>query len=260
MDGVILQCDNGHFFCEECYRGHVAAEARRRSAARCPTCRLELLPTAIRCLHAEQTIAAKKEQQAAVTAAVIAEVQQAEREAVMNEVAVAAADADGLAAQQETTAAFRLVAELDAEEQAHARTSAQAAEAAAMAIAQTHGDGDVDAQAQQLAEHSRKRSRECAESLDTAKMKDLVREVVANKGLHQSAKHVRLAIETILQLDAGALKGRIPDIADRIDEILLECASCQADLSDRDGDDDLSNPNDGRLYCVPCWKAMALAR
>ena len=252
MDGGILQCDNGHFFCEECYHGHVAAEARRRSAARCPTCRIKLLSTAIRCLHAEQTIAAKKEQ-------VIAEVQQAEREAVVNEVAVATADADKLAAQEETAAVIRLVAELDAEEQAQARTSAQAAEADAMAIAQTHGDGDVDAQAQQLAEHSRKRSRECAESLDTAKMKDLVREVVANKGIHQSAKDVRLAIETILQLDAGALKDRKSDIAECIDEILLECASCQADLSDRKDGDDLRDPNDGRLYCVSCWKAMALA-
>ena len=254
MDGVIVQCDNGHFFCKECYGSHVKACYSRRSAARCPTCRIELLPTAIRCLHAEQTIAAKKEQRAAV----IAEVQQAEREAVMNDVAAAAADADKLAEQQETAAVLQLVAELDAEEQAQARTSAQAAEADAMAIAQTHGDGDVDTQAQQLANYSRKRSRECAESLDTAKMKDLIREVVANKGLDQNLKDVRLAIEARLQLNAGALKGRKSDIDACIDEILSECASCQADLSDRKDHDDLRDPNDGRLYCVSCWKAMAL--
>ena len=156
MDGVILQCDRGHVFCKACYDHHVAACERRGSKARCPECRIQLLPTAIRCLHAEQTIAVKKEQQAAV----IAEVQQADREAVTNEVAAAAAEADRLAEQQEFAAALKLGAELDAEERAQAQTRAQAADADAMAIAQTHGDGDVNAQARQLAEHSRKRSRE----------------------------------------------------------------------------------------------------
>ena len=262
MDGAILQCDNGHFFCEECYHSHVAACNFRGSAARCPTCRIKLLPAAIRCLYAEQTIAAKKEQQAAVLAeqqaAVVAEVQEAEREAVMSEVAVAVAEADKLVEQQEAAAVLRLVTELGAEEEAQARTSAQAAEADAMAIAQTHGDGDVDAQAQQLAKYSRKRSRERAASLDTAKMKDLVREVVANEGIDQSAKDVRVAIETRLQLNAEALKDRKSDISACIDEILSECASCQADLSDRKDDDDLDDPDDGRLYCPSCWKARAL--
>ena len=79
-----------------------------------------------------------------------------------------------------------------------------------------------------------------------------------NKGLDQNLKDVRLAIETRLQLNAGALKGRKSDIDACIDEILSECASCQADLSDRKDHDDLRDPNDGRLYCVSCWKAMAL--
>ena len=77
----------------------------------------------------------------------------------------------------------------------------------------------------------------------------------------RSHKDVRLAIETRLQLNAGALQGRKSDIFAAIDEVLSEsdCASCQADLSDRK-DDDLLNPNDSRLYCVSCWKAMALGR
>ena len=255
MNGRILQCDEGHFFCKKCYDRHVATKERVGVRARCPECRIELLPTPIRCLAAEKAIAAKKEQQAAV----IAEVQQAEAEAVTNEVVAAAAAADAHAERQDATAAFCLGAKLNAEEQLQAQIRAQAADAEAMAIAQEHGEGDVAAQREQLAAYSRKRSRECMQSLDTSHMKAIVREVVAKNALDQiSPKDVRLEMERTLTLNAGALKARKREIATLIDEVLNECTNCQTDLSDVTSGDDLTDPNDGRAYCFSCWKAMAL--
>ena len=174
--------------------------------------------------------------------------------------AAAVATADKNAERQAATAALCLGAKLDAEERLQAQRRAQDADEAAMAIAQEHGEGDIAAQTEQLAAYSRKRSRECVQSLDTSRMKALIREVVAENSLDSiSAKGVRLQMEAALKLDEGALRDRKPEISKLIDEVLDECATCQTDLSDLKDKDD-TDPNDGRRYCFRCWKALALAR
>lgn len=252
MDGQILQCRNGHYFCASCYAKHVAVQEEQRKRPTCPFCRVILHSEPVRCLAAEQAIAAKKR-------AVIADVEQAEKETVIAEVAAESAAADAHAAKEADEATLRLAAQLQAKDEERATHARQKADALALALAQAEGDGDIEAQARQLAEFSRKRSREASAAVDASQMKQLVRDVVAEHGMNAlTAKAVRLNIESELGLNADELKRRKPELKELIEEVLLECASCQSDLSDHPDRDELCDPNDGRLYCCSCWKAFAL--
>ena len=89
MDGKILQCYNGHAFCESCYTTHANRQQSQDVRALCPTCREKLsVRDPIRSLQVEQAIAAKKQ-------AIMDEVQQEAEAAEQLEVvqAVAAEDA-----------------------------------------------------------------------------------------------------------------------------------------------------------------------
>ena len=253
MDGRWYQCDNGHYFCRECYNTHVDAKRRACTEPRCPQCRIRLpRGEPVYCLAAQQVIASKKQ-------ATIDEVQQAEAEANIAEVAAAAEAADAHAAQEADDAAARLAAELEAQEAAEKAEAAQKADAQAQALATAAGDDIVEAQARLLTEYSRKRSRAKAASVNAIEMKHLVRNLLADRDLQElSAKRVRLEIESELGLEADELKPRKNEIAACIDMVLDECACCQADLSGHPNQDELEDPNDLRKYCIPCWKAYAI--
>ena len=53
---TVVQCRNGHLFCSDCLETHCSSGSSNRS--RCPTCRVALGGTPIRCLSAEHAIAA----------------------------------------------------------------------------------------------------------------------------------------------------------------------------------------------------------
>ena len=123
MDGRWYQCENGHFFCRECYNKHVDAKRHACTEPRCPECRIRLpRGEPIYCLAAQKVIASKKQ-------ATIDEVQQAEAEANIAEVAAAVEAADAHAAQEGDEAANRLAAQLKAQDEEHAKQAAQAADA-----------------------------------------------------------------------------------------------------------------------------------
>ena len=252
-DGRWYQCANGHYFCRGCYNRHVHAKVLAGASPRCPQCRIRL-PSGepIYCLAAQQVIAAKKQ-------ATIDEVQQAEAEASAAEVAAAAEAADAYAAQEADDAANRLAAELESQEAAQKAEAASKADAQSQALAKAAGDDFVEAQARLLTEYSRKRSREKAASVNAIEMKQLVRRLLADGDINKlTAKRVRLEIESALGLEARELKPRKSEITACIDMVLNECASCQADLSGHANQDELEDPSDLRMYCIPCWKAYAL--
>jgi acyl-CoA reductase-like NAD-dependent aldehyde dehydrogenase len=142
-DGRILQCDNGHCLCEDCYMSYVQHQKDAGRTPRCSICRLELLPTPIRNLALEQLIAAQKQ-------ATIAEVQQA----------AAAADAAAAAEEaQEVAAAAARLEELDKKE---AEEAEKISYASAMAVAKAAGEGDVAEQAKMLAEYAKTPPARCA--------------------------------------------------------------------------------------------------
>ena len=57
-DGHVIQCRSGHLFCEDCLQAHRSSGSSH--ASKCPVCRVGLgsAALAIRCLAAEQAIAA----------------------------------------------------------------------------------------------------------------------------------------------------------------------------------------------------------
>lgn len=153
-EGKHFQCDHGHWFCESCYLEHVQTKRQQGVRAHCPTCREKLVNGyPVRALAVEQAIAHKKR-------ATIAEVEQAEREANVLEVAQAAAAAfahEAAAARADADASADLAAKLDVEEAERARQAALDAHASALAIARAEGDGDVEQQAKAAAEYEAKR-------------------------------------------------------------------------------------------------------
>ena len=135
-------------------------------------------------------------------------------------------------------------------------TMAQAAAAASSSLVLS---ADNVAQARLFTDYSRKRSREIAASTSAIEMKQLVRRLLADGDINElTAKRVRLEIESALGLEAGELKPRKSEITACIDMVLNECASCQTDLSGHANQDQLEDPSDERMYCIPCWKAYAL--
>lgn len=154
LEDAFLQCQDGHYFCAPCYKEHCRIKALQGDRACCPICRVQLPEWRDRvyCLLAQQAIAAAKE----VT---VIEVQQADAEATVNEVAAACAAADARAAQEAEDAAARLEERIRAEDNARA-------DSAALAIAQAAGDGDIDEQEKAHREWSeeaaKKRAREHA--------------------------------------------------------------------------------------------------
>ena len=106
MDGKILQCYNGHAFCESCYTTHANRQQSQDVRALCPTCREKLsVRDPIRCLQVEHAIAEKK-------LATVDEVQRAAEAAEQLEVvqAVAAEDAREAHKAEEAARAVALAA------------------------------------------------------------------------------------------------------------------------------------------------------